>query len=376
MATILIAWLLEKGSANMLRKPTVSVAPTLCAGALMLATLCGALAPAAKADEQDRFLGVTDPVKDTGTPLRYGVTLVHLQDDFWKGMAYGIVDEVKHSGGKVVQISIAGKYGNIAEQFAQIQSMMTKGIDVLVLGPANFGGYDALLKTAKEKGITVIAAGIPMDSHEVDFGVVMSDFEIGKKLGTMLCDHKPHPSFKIVSLPGPAGAEWTRLREEGLKAAVKDCPGATLVEGPVGGEISIGYGLSETSDLILKNPDASFVFTPTMGLGMGAAQAIKQRHANMQVVGSTIVRGIFPLLEDGTLLGDNTEPAILMGRLMVQYSIRRKLGLPTPLITKSPDLLYPAVITPTRIITKENYKGYPWEETDVPPADWSIDAFQ
>jgi hypothetical protein len=34
------------------------------------------------------------------------------------------------------------------------------------------------------------------------------------------------------------------------------------------------------------------------------------------------------------------------------------------------------VLTPTRIITKENYKGYPWEETDVPPADWSIEALQ
>src|SRR5258708_289503 len=101
------------------------------------AMLAGALGPAtlpAKAEEMDRLLGLTEPVKDTGTPIRFGVTLVHLQDDYWKGMAYGIVDEVNRVGGKVVQVDVAGKYGNVTQQFAQIEAMMTKGIDVLILG--------------------------------------------------------------------------------------------------------------------------------------------------------------------------------------------------------------------------------------------------
>jgi ribose transport system substrate-binding protein len=331
-----------------------------------------------RAEEQDRYLGVTEAVQDKPPFIRYGITLVHLQDDFWKGMAYGMVDETKRVGGKIVQISIAGKYGNMAEQYAQIDAMITKGIDVLVLGPAAFDGFDPMLKKVKEKGITVIAAGIPLNSKVVDFGVVMSDFQIGKKLGDLLCEKRPKDkaTFKTLALPGPPGAEWTRLRVDGLKESAKSCQGEEVIVAPLGGEISLGYGLATTADMITKNPDASFVWTPTMGLGMGAVQAVKQRHANMQVVGSTIVRGIFPEFENGTLLGDNTEPAILMGRLMVQYSIRRKLGLPTPLVQETKDFSYPVVITPTRIITKENYHGYPWEETDVPPADWSIDAFQ
>jgi ABC-type sugar transport system substrate-binding protein len=330
------------------------------------------------ADEQDRYLGITDAVKDKAPVLRYGVTLVHLQDDFWKGMAYGIVDEVNRVGGKVVQISIAGKFGNMAEQYAQIEAMMTKGIDVLVLGPSAFDGFDPMLAKVRAKGIKVIAAGIPLNSKLVDFGVVMSDYEIGKALGDELCANRPKdkPTFKTLALPGPAGAEWTRLRVEGLKESAKSCQGEDVVVAPVGGEISLGYGLATTADMITKYPDASFVWTPTMGLGMGAVQAVKQRHADMRVVGSTIVRGIFPELDSGVLLGDNTEPAILMGRLMVQYSIRQKLNLPTPLIKEDKNFPYPVVVTPTRIITKDNYKGYPWEETDVPPADWSIDACQ
>src|SRR5882724_751933 len=109
------------------------------ASALVFTMAVGSTISTARAQDADRLLGIVDkPVKDTGTPIRYGVTLVHLQDDYWKGMAYGIVDEVAKSGGKVVQVSIAGKYGNVAEQFAQIDAMITKGIDVLVIGAASY----------------------------------------------------------------------------------------------------------------------------------------------------------------------------------------------------------------------------------------------
>jgi ABC-type sugar transport system substrate-binding protein len=247
---------------------------------------------------------------------------------------------------------------------------------VLVLGAAAYDGYDPILKKAKEKGIKIVAVGTPVNSSLPDYGIVFSDFDIGKRMGTLLCDKKPKANFTIIGLPGPAGAEWTRLRVDGLKAAVSACPGASLELAPVGGEISIGYGLSATADMITKYPDASFVWTPTMGLGMGAIQAIKQRHAKMQAVGSTIMRGVFPVLDDGSLLAVNAEPPILVGRLVVQYSIRQKLGMPTPLIKPVGEFKYPMIIPPTEFVNKDNYKTYPWEETDVPPADWSIEAFQ
>src|SRR5262249_44025162 len=172
----------------------------------------------------------------------------------------------------------------------------------------------------------------------------------------------------------PAGAEWTKLRVDGLKEAVKNCPGATLELAPGGGEISLGYALSQTSDMITKFPDASFVWTPTPGLGMGSVQAVKQRGVDMKVVGSTVMRGIFPALEDGSLIAVNAEPSILVGRLIVQYCIRQKLGMPTPLIKPTSEFGYPLITMPTQFLTKDNYKTYPWEQTDVPPADWSIEA--
>ncbi|WP_162619597.1 substrate-binding domain-containing protein, partial [Salinicola peritrichatus] len=151
-------------------------------------------------------------------------------------------------------------------------------------------------------------------------------------------------ALKVLSIPGPAGGEWAHLREEGLKEAVADCPGLNLVEGPVGGAVSISYGLSQASDLLQRNPDAKFIFTPQVSLGMGAAQAVKQRHLDVGVVTSTLVKKSFPLLEDGSLLANSTEPSILMGRLIVQYTIRKAEGLPMPNLQQTKSAPYPTLI--------------------------------
>ena len=75
---------------------------------------------------------------------------------------------MKRVGGKVVQVTIAGGYGKVAKQFAQIDAMMTKGIDVLVIGAAAYDGFDPILKKAKAMGIKVIAAGTQAHASEQD----------------------------------------------------------------------------------------------------------------------------------------------------------------------------------------------------------------
>ena len=60
---------------------------------LAAAVLAVGAQPAIGADV-DRFNGMLEPIK-AEKPFTMGVTLVHLQDDFWKGIAYGILDEAK-----------------------------------------------------------------------------------------------------------------------------------------------------------------------------------------------------------------------------------------------------------------------------------------
>jgi ribose transport system substrate-binding protein len=332
--------------------------------------LCGAVNAQS---QDDRLQGLIEPIK-AQKEYKIGVTLVHLNDDFWKGIAYGIADEAKHSGVKVVQITVAGAYGNVREQFAQLNALKTLGVDIAVVGPASFNGYDPVFKELQGAGIKVVAAGIPVNSPNVSFGVGQDEKAIGVALADEIC--KANPKAKVVTIPGPAGAEWTRLRYVGFMEQAKKCAGLTAVEGAFGGNVDIGYGLSQASDLMLRHQDASFVYTPQISIGMGAAQAIRQMNRKAQVVSSAVVREAIPMIKDGRILAVVSEPGIIMGRLVVQYAIRQMEGKPMPKMNRDSSLPYPYALTPPTLVRSTNADAFPFHIYEIPPKDFRIDAIQ
>ena len=352
-------------------KPARRPARTLSLVATALALVVGASTAHAA---EDRLTGLIEPVK-ASKPYRIGVTVVHLNDDFYKGIVYGIEDEAKRSGVEVVQVSVAGAYGNVREQFAQLEAFKTLKVDVAVVSPAAYNGYDAALKGLKDAGIKVVAAGIPVNSASVAFGVTQDDTAIGRVLADEVC--KTGTGGRVVTVPGPAGAEWARLRYVGFQDAIRKCPAVTFTEGAFGGALGLQHGLTTTSDYLIRYPDTKFVYTPEISLAMGAAQAIRQQGKPAKVVSSSMVREAAPMLKDGRLLAVVSEPGIIMGRLVVQYAIRQLDNKPTPgLVPADKSSPYPYFNVPTTLITAANVDQHPFEIYEIPPASWKMPAIK
>ncbi|WP_407713725.1 substrate-binding domain-containing protein [Comamonas testosteroni] len=325
---------------------------------------------AAPAVAQDRLVGLVQPIK-AAKPFRIGVAVVHLQDDFYKGIVYGIEDEAKRVGAEVVQVSVAGAYGNVREQFAQLEALKALKVDVVAFSAASFNGYDNALKSLKDAGIKVAAVGIPVGSKSIDFGILQDDKEIGKTLAAEICKNgKPG---KVLTVPGAAGAEWARLRYVGFMDEAKKCQGLQAIEGAFGGAINLQHGMTQTSDLLLRHPDAKYVYTPQVSLGMGAAQAIRQQRKDVKVVSSSMVKEAIPMVKDGRFLGIVSEPGIIMGRLTVQLAARQLAGQPTPEL-KAADASspYPYFNVPPVLITPANVEKHPFGIYEIPPENWKL----
>ena len=323
--------------------------------------------------EPDRLAGLTAPLV-AQTPLKMGVTLVHLNDDFWRGVAYGIVDEARRSNVQVVRVSVAGAYGNTREQFAQLNTLKALGVGYIALGAASFDGYDPVIRDLKNAGVKVIAAAIPVNSPSVAFGITQDDGLIGKKLADAVCSKDA--GARIIAIPGPAGAEWARLRYEGFMAETRHCAGATVYPGAFRGSVDLQQGLSQTSDLLQKHPDADFVYTPQMSLGMGAVQAVRQSFRHASVVSSAMVHAAVPMIIDGRFLAVVSEPGIIMGRLIVQYAIRDAERRPMANMIRPAESPYPYVLTPVTLITADSAKTFPLDVYEIPPADFKLDSLQ
>lgn len=350
---------------------TAPSARTLFSAAVFaVAAMAAPAATQAQPQGQDRLVGLVQPVK-AAKPFRIGVAVVHLQDDFYKGIVYGIEDEAKKVGAEVVQVSVAGAYGNVREQFAQLEALKTLKVDVIAFSAAAFNGYDNALKSLKDAGIKVAAVGIPVGSKHVDFGVLQDDQDIGRTLAREVC--KTGKPGKVLTVPGAAGAEWARLRYVGFMEEARKCKGLEPVEGAFGGAINLQHGLTQTSDLLLRHPDAKYVYTPQISLGMGAAQAVRQQRKDARVVSSSMVKEAIPLLKEGRLLAVVSEPGIIMGRLAVQFAARQLAGATASELkaadTSSP---YPYFNVPPVLITPANADKHPFDVYEIPPANWKL----
>ena len=336
----------------------------------VLGLAVAAATASAQATDKDRLGGMGQAI-DKAKPFRIGVAVVHLQDNFYKGIVYGIEQEAKKIGAEVVQVSVAGGYGNVREQFAQLEAMKALKVNFVAFAPAAYNGYDGALKSLRDAGIKVAAVGIPVGSKNVDFGVLQDDREIGSALADEIC--KSGKLGTVVTIPGPAGAEWARQRYLGFLEQTKKCPGLVAKEGAFGGAIDLQYGLTQTSDLLLRNPEAKYVFTPQITLGMGAAQAIRQQRKDARVVSSSMVKEAIPMVKDGRMLAVVSEPGIVMGRLAVQIAAQQFAGN-SKFKLKGPDANsgYPYFNVPPVMIKADNAETFSYETFEIPPENWKL----
>ena len=67
----------------------LGVSLTVAGPAAMAQATTDAATPSLGTPALDRYVETAEPVNDTETPLRYGITIAHVHDDFWEGLAYG-----------------------------------------------------------------------------------------------------------------------------------------------------------------------------------------------------------------------------------------------------------------------------------------------
>ena len=78
---------------------------------------------------------------------------------------------------------------------------------------------------------------------------------------------------QIVQILGPSGSDWTKLRQQGFEAAIKEFPGMIIVGSADGGYVR-DKGLIAAQDLLTKFPDVNAIYGENEDMALGASQAI------------------------------------------------------------------------------------------------------
>lgn len=319
----------------------------------------------------DRMLGVVEPVM-AKEKYKLAYLTADINQAFFLGAAYGVVDEAERSGAEVVRVFSAGGYGKVAEQIGQMETARAMGVDAVILLSSAYNGFEKQIKRLTDSGIKVILLGAPINSKDASLIIAQNEGGLGALMAKHICDKKPGAT--VATLPGPPGVAWNKLRFEGFQEEAKSC-GLNLVGNVYKGHITIEEAQAQTTDLLLKYPETDYIYAVAGVFGVGAAQVAKRMKHKAKVVTAVVYEKTVEMIEEGYISMAVAEPAVLFGRASTQYAIRVLNGDPLPNMV--PGIFdYPAAFVRNLTIEQKDLAGYDLYTYDLPPVGWKPKQLQ
>ncbi len=204
----------------------------------------------------------------SAAPLKIGMSFQELNNPYFVTMKQALEEAAASVGATVI---ITDARHDVAKQISDVEDMIQKKIDVLLLNPTDSTGVEGAVKSAKAAGLVVAAVDAnakgPVDtfvgSKNYDAGVMACEY-MGKALGG---------KGDVAILDGiPVVPILERVR--GCKDALKKYPGIKIVT-TQNGKQERDQALTVTENMIQANPGLKGIFSVNDGGAMGSLAAIE-----------------------------------------------------------------------------------------------------
>lgn len=289
----------------------------LLAAAVMAVSACSGSTASSAPTTAASSTGAAACTPVTGANLPIGFSEVTLQSPFYVELVNAATDEAKALGYDMTMIDANG---DVAKQNKDIQDLITKGIKVLILNPANPEAVQPSIEAAKAAGIHVVTVDRPVASGaEVHVGrdnVAMGKV-VGEEASRLLAD-----GGKVIEIQGDAGGIVMQNRRDGFEGAIASNSKINLVQGPYA-EYIRANAVKAMQDLLTANPEVKLVYSHNDDMSLGAAQVLES--AGVTGVFITGVDGLMEslkMMEDGKYHATSLNDPQYLGRLTVQAADR------------------------------------------------------
>src|SRR5690606_6725515 len=104
-----------------------------------------------------------------------------------------------------VQMYDAGGYEMIERQIAQVENVIQRGVDAIVITATNAEALVPVVEEAMARGIQVISDDVLLATDNVTLKISENSYNVGRALAQFLVD-RLNGQGNVVMLKGPAGA--------------------------------------------------------------------------------------------------------------------------------------------------------------------------
>lgn len=293
-------------------------------------------------------------------PYRLGALVPHIKDPYWVGNAYGIWQAAKDLG-ITIEFMAADGYGDMVGQSRQIDDLIVKGVDGILIASVDYAAMGPIVKSAWDKGIFVAYNQVPADdpyapSTERDWHA--AGWQIGAAYGDRW------PVGRVIVLSGPPGVTWAEGSGRGIADALKTYPGIEVVT-VRSHEMDLPKIMSLTEDLLTTygKVDAILSYTDFGAKGIIAAlRSAGYAPGEVKTSGNPVNKETVELMKEGWFTLGQSDAPCRHGASTVWLLVNMLNGSPVP----------HTLNLPTRIITLEDLPQVEaeLEGLEYAPAGW------
>ncbi len=174
-----------------------------------------------------------------------------------------------------IELCFAAAYDSDERQIQQIDSLLEKGIDLLIVAPNQVSTISPAIDRAYDKGIPVIVFERKTNSKKFTAHVSADNYEMGNMMGKYIAS-KLHGKGQVLEIMGLKGSSPAIERHKGFQDALREYPDITLIDTLQGDWTEpSGYNAVKGCKSDLSNVD--YVFGENDRMAIGARKAFMER---------------------------------------------------------------------------------------------------
>lgn len=277
--------------------------------------------------------------------LSIGATFYSLQNEFTMRM-----DNAAKKWAEENNVDYVGYDGNYdaATQLSQVETMISNGVDAIILNPQDADACAACVEVAHEAGIPVIGVNTMVNSDLLTSYVGSLDVSAGEDIMNKMIEHMDSTDFNIVIIEGPMGQSAQLQRNEGIYNVLANNPDIdVLAIDTANWSRSEAMTLMETW-LTTYGEDIDAVIGENDEMALGARQAIVAAGLDIPCIGVDGIADAVTAVSTGDMIASDFQNA--EGQMTG--------ALDTAVTVINGGSVEKEVWIPFEMITPDNYKEY------------------
>jgi len=318
--------------------------------ALFLVACGNTAAPAEEETAEETEAAETEETEATEATagaegLKIGATYYSLQNEFTMRM-----DNQAKKWAEANGVDYTGYDGNYdaATQLSQVETMISDGVDAIILNPQDADACAACVDAAVEAGIPIVGVNTMVNSDKLTSYCGSQDVSAGEDIMQYMIDYIGNDEFNIVVIEGPMGQSAQLQRWEGINNILADHPNIKILDyNTANWSRSEAMTLMETW-ITTYGEDINAVIGENDEMALGAREAIKAAGLDIPCIGIDGITDAVTAVANGDMIASDFQNA--------EGQIEGALN--TAVAAVNGEEVEKEVWIPFEMITPDNYTEY------------------